>query len=59
MKILAGRPKDDDDAAAVLAAQRSSIDVALIESTLRLFEQALDQSDLLPKLRDLLRQADA
>lgn len=51
MKILAGRPKDDEDVAAILSARGESMDHGEIESTLRLLEQALDQSDLIPKLR--------
>jgi hypothetical protein len=54
MKILAGRPKDLDDAVAVLAAQADSLDLTLVRSTLALLERALDQSDLLPALDEAL-----
>src|SRR4029453_5271702 len=53
MKILAGRAKDRDDAAAILAAN-DGLDLAVVRDTLRLLEQALDQSDLLPELEKLL-----
>jgi len=48
MKILAGRPKDLDDVVAILAAGESTIRIELIRDTLRLLEQALAQSDLVP-----------
>jgi len=54
MKILAGRPKDIDDAVAILDAQKATLDLALIRRTLGLLEQALDQSDLLPALDSAL-----
>lgn len=47
-KILAGRPKDIDDARGLLKARANEIDVARVESLLRLLEEALGQSDLLP-----------
>lgn len=56
MKILAGRPKDIDDAAAMLAARRKSLDLGLVRETLGLLEQALDQRDLLPQFETLLSQ---
>lgn len=58
MKILAGREKDLSDAVAILQVQESSIDHRLIQSTLALFESALDRSDLaatLKRLRDRVR----
>jgi hypothetical protein len=48
MKILAGRPKDLEDIAAVLASQHLSFDVAYTRLTLAALEQALGQSDLSP-----------
>jgi hypothetical protein len=54
MKILAGRPKDLDDAAAILTARTSETDLALIRGTLRELEQALDRRDLVTTLEDLL-----
>ena len=48
MKVLAGRPKDIEDIAAVLAAQHASFDASYTRLTLTALEQALGQSDLLP-----------
>jgi hypothetical protein len=56
MKILAGRPKDIEDATAILGAQGKRLDLALIRATLALLERALDQSDLLPRLEDLVER---
>ena len=47
-KILAGRPKDVDDARGLLKARGKDIDQARIASVLRLLEEALGQGDLLP-----------
>jgi hypothetical protein len=57
MKILAGRPKDLEDALAILATQGTRIDLALIRSTLDILERALDQNDLMPELDRLVQQA--
>jgi len=57
MKILAGRSKDIDDVVAVLAAGGDTIRIELIRETLRLLEQALAQSDLLPAFEEALQQA--
>lgn len=54
-KILAGRPKDIEDARAVILARRDDIDLARVRSLLRLLEEALGQSDLLPALEQALR----
>jgi hypothetical protein len=54
-KILAGRPKDIEDARGVVSVQGSGLDAQRIESTLRLLEEALGQSDLLPAWRALRR----
>ena len=56
MKILAGRPKDIEDSRAIIAALGDRLDVSLARNTLRELEAALDQSDLLPALEDLLRR---
>jgi hypothetical protein len=56
MKVLAGRGKDEDDIVAILAAQRH-LDVALIRTTLRVLERALDQSDLMPRFEALRARA--
>jgi len=47
-KILAGRPKDIEDARGLWRARGQELDGARIESVLRLLEEALGQSDLLP-----------
>lgn len=51
MKILAGRPKDLEDVVAILAAHPDDLDVELTRGTLRMLEEALGQSDLLPELQ--------
>lgn len=48
MKVLAGRPKDVGDVAAVLAAQYRSFDATYARQTLHALEEALGQRDLLP-----------
>ena len=57
MKILAGRPKDIDDAVAILAAREDAVRLDLIRATLRLLEEALDQRDLLPALEQVRERA--
>jgi hypothetical protein len=52
-KVLAGRPKDIDDARGLWRARGSEMDVARIASTLRLLEEALAQSDLLPAFESI------
>ncbi|HEU4886443.1 MAG TPA: nucleotidyltransferase, partial [Thermoanaerobaculia bacterium] len=47
-KILAGRPKDIEDIRGVIHERRDSLDAGRIREVLRLLEQALTQSDLLP-----------
>lgn len=47
-KILAGRPKDLEDVRGILAERRGRLDAEAIRATLRLLEEALGQSDLLP-----------
>ncbi|TMA50805.1 MAG: hypothetical protein E6J75_19500, partial [Deltaproteobacteria bacterium] len=56
MKLLAGRPKDLDDALAILVAN-PALDAGLTRGTLELLEAALDRSDLVPAFEDLLRRA--
>jgi hypothetical protein len=48
MKLIAGRPKDLDDIAAVLAAHPRDLDLTLVKDTVRMVEEALGQSDLSP-----------
>jgi Nucleotidyltransferase of unknown function (DUF6036) len=47
LKVLAGRPKDLDDVAALLQLQSRRIDEQRVRAVLSLLEQALGQSDLL------------
>ena len=57
MKVLAGRPKDLEDALAMMRAQGATLDLELTRSTLSLLEKALDRRDLIPELERLERQA--
>jgi hypothetical protein len=57
LKILAGRPKDADDVAALLAVNGAEIDLSRVREILTLLEAALGQSDLLPALDDALRRS--
>jgi hypothetical protein len=50
MKVLAGRPKDLDDAASVIAAGGDGLDLEQARSTLREIERALDRDDLIAVL---------
>ncbi len=52
-KILAGRPKDLDDAKGVM--RQPGLDLEQVRDVLRQLESALGQSDLLPALGRLLR----
>jgi hypothetical protein len=47
-KILAGRPKDIEDIRGVIHERKASLEVGRVRAVLRLLEQALTQSDLLP-----------
>jgi predicted nucleotidyltransferase len=53
-KILAGRPKDLDDARGVLREQGGRLDIERSLRFLRLLEQALGRSDLVRVLDQLL-----
>ena len=57
IKILAGRPKDIEDARSVLAERAGTLDKEQIPSTLSALEQALSQSDLLPRFEEELARA--
>jgi len=57
MKLLAGRPRDIEDVRAVLRAMRSRLDFTHVREILALLEEALGQSDLLPRLAELRREA--
>jgi Nucleotidyl transferase of unknown function (DUF2204) len=54
-KILAGRPKDIEDARALWRARAVDIDSARIRRILRLLEEALGQSDLTPALESIIK----
>ena len=56
MKILAGRPKDLDDAKGMLRARAEEIDLDHVRRMLQLLEEALSQSDLIPQLEQLIRR---
>ena len=53
MKVLAGRGKDLDDVRALLAS--GDVDLKEARDLLRQLEEALGQSDLLPRLEEALR----
>jgi DNA-directed RNA polymerase subunit F len=50
MKILSGRPKDQDDVIAIIAAQGPALNHHRVRETLELLEKALDRSDLVAEL---------
>lgn len=54
-KILAGRPKDIEDARGLWRAHEEELDRDRIGRLLRLLEEALGQSDLLPAFRSIRR----
>ena len=56
MKILAGRPKDLDDAKGMLRARSEEIDLDHVRRMLQLLEEALSQSHLIPQLEQLIRR---
>lgn len=47
-KVLAGRPKDIEDVRGVIHERRASLDEERVRNVLRLLEEALGQSDLMP-----------
>lgn len=53
-KVLAGRPKDIEDAVALWRVHHGGIDLSYIRATLRLLEEALSQSDLVPALERIV-----
>jgi hypothetical protein len=56
-KVLAGRPKDLDDASALWRLHGSRIDGNRIRGTLRLLEEALTQNDLVSSFEAIARPA--
>lgn len=55
-KVLAGRPKDIEDARALWSLHAESLDDGRIRSVLQLLQEALDQSDLLPAFEAIARR---
>jgi Nucleotidyltransferase of unknown function (DUF6036) len=55
-KVLAGRPKDLGDARGLRAARGEGMDVARMASVLKLLEEALGQSDLMPAFDAIRRK---
>jgi hypothetical protein len=55
-KVLAGRPKDIEDARALWHVHGRELDGARVRHTLRLLEEALSQSDLVSTFETLTRQ---
>jgi hypothetical protein len=54
-KVLAGRPKDIEDVRSLWRVHRDRVDESRIRATLRLLEDALSQSDLLPVFEAVVR----
>lgn len=54
-KILAQRAKDLEDVRGILLRRKGKLDLAIIRRTLKLLEEALGQSDLLPTFEKLQR----
>lgn len=54
MKILSGRAKDIEDVETLLVVRYADLDAKVVRETLRLAEELLDQSDLLPAFEELL-----
>jgi hypothetical protein len=57
MKVLAGRPQDLDDVAAIVRARRSDLDLDKARRTLRVLEGALDRRDLVSELERIVAAA--
>ena len=58
-KVLAGRPKDLDDAAGLWRLHARTVDAGRIRRTLRLLEEALSQSDLVSSFDAITRAGSA
>lgn len=54
LKLIAGRPKDIEDATTIVAAQHGEMDLDRIRNLLRQIEEALDQSDLVCAFEEML-----
>lgn len=57
MKVLAGRPKDQDDVVAIAAAQGETLNERAVRTTLEALERALAQNDLVPAFDAALARA--
>ena len=55
-KLLASRPQDLTDARSLWRIHRRDVDASSIRGTLRLLEEALDQSDLLPAFESMVNE---
>jgi len=58
-KVLAGRPKDLEDAAGLWRLRGREMDAGRIRRTLQLLEEALSQSDLVPAFESIERRGSA
>lgn len=56
-KVLAGRPKDVDDAVGVWRIHGETLDGGRVRDVLRLLEEALGQSDLVPAFESIVARA--
>jgi hypothetical protein len=57
-KILAGRPKDLEDVATILAERHARLDLERVRSLLGMLEQALSRADLVSEFERLLATTD-
>lgn len=57
MKMLAGRPRDLEDVAAIARMHRADLDLDRVRGTLRLLEGALDRGDLVSELERVVAAA--
>ena len=57
MKVLAGRPRDLDDVAAIARVRRNDLDLEKVRRTLHLLERALDRRDLVSELERVVAAA--
>ena len=57
MKVLAGRPRDLDDVAAIARVRRTNLALDTVRGTLRLLAQALDRGDLVSELERIVAAA--
>lgn len=55
-KVLAGRGKDIEDIRGILAERGGQLDIGRVRTVLRMLEEALGQSDLLPLLESEVRR---